>query len=63
MMFSADSVLMLSQLVEPDQPLTKGKIRDSNRSTLLAALKERNIPSIDLGIARDRYSTAYVHIL
>jgi gephyrin len=44
------------ELVEPDQPLGDGQIRDSNRSSLIAALRKAldgNITIIDLGIAND----------
>jgi len=42
-----------SQLVESDAPLQPGKIRDSNRVTLMAALRQRQVPVVDLGIAID----------
>ena len=45
--------VLIFQLLEPDQPLKAGKIRDSNRTTLLAAVKENGFPAIDLGIAKD----------
>ena len=44
----------LLQVVDPTNELMEGQIYDSNRSTLLAALKEQGIPTYDLGIARDR---------
>lgn len=55
-------LITVFQLVEPHEPLTKGKIRDSNRSTLLAVLREHNIPVIDLGIARDRLVLLVCHL-
>lgn len=42
------------KLFEPDQPLKPGKIRDSNRTTLIAALQEHGYTVVDLGIAEDR---------
>ncbi|XP_076442878.1 gephyrin-like [Babylonia areolata] len=42
-----------NELVEPGQPLTAGKIRDSNRTTLLAQLREVGLTPVDLGIAPD----------
>ncbi|KAK6192731.1 hypothetical protein SNE40_004155 [Patella caerulea] len=41
------------ELVEPDAPLTKGKIRDSNRTTLISQLTDYGITVKDLGIAPD----------
>ena len=41
------------QVVTPGEPLGPGQIYDSNRSTLLAALAEHGLPTIDLGIATD----------
>jgi len=58
--FDAPKVAVLStgdELMEPNQSLTPGKIRDSNRNMLLAAVKEVEPAwgdsTIDLGIARD----------
>jgi molybdenum cofactor synthesis domain-containing protein len=42
------------ELVEPGQPLGPGQIRDSNRTTLLAAVGEAGGQPLDLGIVRDR---------
>ncbi|CAH1791459.1 unnamed protein product [Owenia fusiformis] len=42
-----------NELVEPDQPLRPGKIRDSNRTTLMAVLKEHGFTYVDLGVATD----------
>ena len=41
------------ELVDPDQPLRPGQIRDSNRATLQAAVEAAGGQSVDLGIARD----------
>ena len=41
------------QLLEPGEPLIPGKIRDSNRTTLLAQLRDHNYSCVDLGIAKD----------
>lgn len=42
------------ELVEGPGPLAPGQIRDSNRRTLLALLRETGVEPVDLGIARDR---------
>lgn len=41
------------ELVEPDQALQVGQIRDSNRATLVAAVMAAGAEPIDLGIGRD----------
>lgn len=41
------------ELVEPDAPHEAGNVRDSNRYTLLAALRDAGCEGISLGIARD----------
>ena len=41
------------ELVEGDAPLEPGQIRDSNRRTLLALVRESGFDAVDLGIARD----------
>ncbi len=41
------------ELVEPDQPLGPGQIRDSNRAMLLAAVAANGGIPVDLGIAGD----------
>ena len=46
------------QLVEPSEPLKVGKIRDSNRTTLISQLKAMGLAPLDLGIAPDRYVKA-----
>ena len=47
--------MLFKQLVEPDSALTPGKIRDSNRTALLALLQEQRFQPVDLGIAKDTY--------
>ncbi|XP_059174181.1 gephyrin-like [Physella acuta] len=42
-----------NELIEPHAALTEGKIRDSNRTTLLNQLRENRIPTVDLGIVVD----------
>ena len=42
-----------NELVDVDQPLTPGKIRNSNSHTLLALLRETNVFPVDFGIASD----------
>jgi len=39
--------------LQPDMPLEPGKIRDSNRVMLLAALRDCGYHPVDLGIAAD----------
>ena len=41
------------QVVSPGGPLGPGQIYDSNSSTLLASLRERGYPAVQLGIATD----------
>ena len=40
--------------MDPTDDLKAGHIYDSNRTTLLAALKEQGFPTTDLGIAEDQ---------
>lgn len=42
-----------NELLEPDEPLREGKIRDSNKTTLIAQLEEYGYPVIDLKVAKD----------
>ncbi|XP_045171421.2 gephyrin-like isoform X1 [Mercenaria mercenaria] len=42
-----------NELLEPGETLVPGKIRDSNRTTLLAQLREYGFRCVDLGIADD----------
>ncbi|MGA9363543.1 MAG: gephyrin-like molybdotransferase Glp [Bacteroidota bacterium] len=42
-----------NELVDIDQPLTPGKIRNSNTYTLLALIRETSVLPVDLGIAAD----------
>ena len=41
------------ELIEGDQPLLPGQIRDSNRHTLLAMLDQSGCVGVDLGLVRD----------
>jgi molybdenum cofactor synthesis domain-containing protein len=41
------------ELTAPGEPLTPGKIRDSNRPMLLALVAQTGCEAVDLGIARD----------
>ncbi|XP_069017881.1 gephyrin b isoform X2 [Embiotoca jacksoni] len=43
----------LQKLLNPEDDLHPGKIRDSNRSTLLATIQEHGYPTINLGIVGD----------
>ncbi|CAN0435223.1 unnamed protein product, partial [Laminaria digitata] len=45
------------ELVEPGEKLSGGFIRDSNRSTLLAAVASMGAVPVDLGIVRDKETT------
>ena len=46
---------LLSQLLEPEESkLGDGKIRDSNRITLITLLSEHGLTVNDMGIAKDR---------
>ncbi|XP_045864546.1 gephyrin isoform X2 [Meles meles] len=42
-----------NELLNPEDDLLPGKIRDSNRSTLLATIQEHGYPTINLGIVGD----------
>lgn len=44
------------ELVEPDEPLRPGAIRDSNRYALMAAIREAGAEAISMGTARDEES-------
>ncbi|XP_036166070.1 gephyrin isoform X3 [Myotis myotis] len=46
-------VTYLHKLLNPEDDLLPGKIRDSNRSTLLATIQEHGYPTINLGIVGD----------
>ncbi|XP_042670367.1 gephyrin isoform X11 [Centrocercus urophasianus] len=43
-----------NELLNPEDDLLPGKIRDSNRSTLLATIQEHGYPTINLGIVGDK---------
>ncbi|XP_028838191.1 gephyrin isoform X3 [Denticeps clupeoides] len=45
-----------NELLNPEDDLHPGKIRDSNRSTLLATIQEHGYPTINLGIVGDKYT-------
>lgn len=47
-------VCALHQLLNPEDDLHPGKIRDSNRSTLLSTIQEHGYPTINLGIVGDK---------
>ncbi|XP_039389261.1 gephyrin isoform X6 [Mauremys reevesii] len=49
----------LDQLLNPEDDLLPGKIRDSNRSTLLATIQEHGYPTINLGIVGDKKPDAF----
>lgn len=51
-----------NELVEPGEPLSKGQIRDSNRTTLISQLKQIGVTPLDLGIAPDS-PDALLHML
>lgn len=54
--YPSPTVAILStgdELVEPTEGLTPGKIRDSNRSMLMAAVQAAGGAMLDLGIAKD----------
>ncbi|XP_008395695.2 gephyrin isoform X2 [Xiphophorus maculatus] len=44
-----------NELLNPEDDLHPGKIRDSNRSTLLATIQEHGYPTINLGIVGDNF--------
>jgi gephyrin len=46
-----------------DGPLQLGEVRDTNRPTLLTAVRSHNFEAIDLGVASDKYvaSLRYIH--
>lgn len=47
-------ILTCLQLLNPEDDLHPGKIRDSNRSTLLSTIQEHGYPTINLGIVGDK---------
>lgn len=47
-------VCLCVELLNPEDDLHPGKIRDSNRSTLLATIQEHGYPTINLGIVGDK---------
>ena len=42
-----------NELINPTDPMEKGKIRDSNKTTIAALFTEGGFQTIDIGIARD----------
>jgi molybdopterin molybdotransferase len=47
------------ELVDPDAPLEKGKIRDSNSYTLAALIESAGAQALRLGVARDNYESIH----
>ncbi|MGH2541670.1 MAG: molybdopterin molybdotransferase MoeA, partial [Ardenticatenaceae bacterium] len=50
------------ELVEPDEPPGPGQIRDSNRFSLMAAVREAGAEPVDLGIAPDTWGALLAFI-
>lgn len=48
-----------NEIQNPSEILQRGKIRDSNRTTLMNLLKEHSCSAVDLGIARDELNALY----
>lgn len=42
-----------NEVVEPGEKLGAGQIYDSNRTSLMAAIREQGLVAVDLGVARD----------
>ncbi|XP_078001259.1 gephyrin-like [Glandiceps talaboti] len=56
LVYSKPTVAVMStgdELAEPGENLQEGHIYDSNRTSLLALLKQHQFPTVDSGIARD----------
>ncbi|MGH0142715.1 UNVERIFIED_CONTAM: hypothetical protein FKN15_028047 [Acipenser sinensis] len=51
-----------NELLNPEDDLHPGKIRDSNRSTLLATIQEHGYPTINLGIVGDNLPTTFATV-
>jgi molybdopterin molybdotransferase len=47
------------ELIDPDAPLEKGKIRDSNSYTLAALIESVGAQALRLGVARDNYESVH----
>jgi molybdopterin molybdotransferase len=47
------------ELIDPDTPLEKGKIRDSNSYTLAALIESAGAQALRLGVARDNYESVH----
>ena len=54
--------MLYFKIVDPSGDLKDGQIYDSNRSTILAALKDQGFCASDMGIARDRLVVC-VHVV
>ncbi|MGE5464239.1 MAG: gephyrin-like molybdotransferase Glp [Syntrophothermus sp.] len=48
------------ELIDPDAPLEKGKIRDSNSYTLAALIESAGARPLRLGVARDNYESVKI---
>jgi molybdopterin molybdotransferase len=60
--FHRPRVALLSsgdELIDPDMPLEKGKIRDSNSYTLAALIENAGAQTLRLGVARDNYESVH----
>ena len=42
-----------NEVVDPGERLGAGQIYDSNRTSLMAAVREQGLAAVDLGVARD----------
>jgi gephyrin len=52
-----------NELQSPTEPLVKGKIRDSNKTTLDALLREAGFNIVDIGVAKDTPDEVYQKLL
>lgn len=43
-----------NELQEPSEPLQEGRIRDSNKTTIMSLLQQHGFPVLDAGIAHDQ---------
>jgi molybdopterin molybdotransferase len=62
MVYHQPRVALLSsgdELIDPDTPLEKGKIRDSNSYTLAALIESAGAQVLRLGVARDNYESVH----
>nr|XP_022331170.1 gephyrin-like isoform X2 [Crassostrea virginica] len=51
-----------NELLEPDEALQEGKIRDSNRTALIAQVLEQGFPVLDLGVAEDTTEALFMKL-